>query len=178
MLLLVDRASRERLLEMPHRARGALLGPEYLPLLFGRGLQGFPDLPAGARRVTVQLPYLVAAAAARRSRAQPWQPLGGMAPLSGVGAVVQVGGQLALEAQQLLAVLARLRFVRLDRALGASACSSAARRSRSGAVRSACSVSIRVALLALALGQSSAPDPGRGAQPLADEAPLRRVHRP
>jgi hypothetical protein len=55
-LLLVDRASRDRLVELQivHEARYS--GPELLPLLFQAGLQGFPALPAGPRRVTVQLP--------------------------------------------------------------------------------------------------------------------------
>lgn len=55
-LLLIDRASRDRLVELQivHEARYS--GPELLPLLFQAGLQGFPALPAGPRRVTVQLP--------------------------------------------------------------------------------------------------------------------------
>jgi hypothetical protein len=56
LMLLVDRASRERLVEIRIEHEARYSGPEYLPLLFGAGLQGFPDLPAGARRVTVQLP--------------------------------------------------------------------------------------------------------------------------
>ena len=56
LMLLVDRASRERLLEIRIEHEARYSGPEYLPLLLGAGLQGFPDLPAGARRVTVQLP--------------------------------------------------------------------------------------------------------------------------
>lgn len=55
-LLLVDRASRERLVEIQitHDARHS--SPDLLPWLFDAGLQGFPALPPGARRVTVQLP--------------------------------------------------------------------------------------------------------------------------
>jgi hypothetical protein len=55
-LLLIDRASRDRLVELQivHEARYS--GPELLPLLIEAGLQGFPALPAGPRRVTVQLP--------------------------------------------------------------------------------------------------------------------------
>ena len=55
LMLLVDRASRERLLEIRIEHEARYSGPEYLPLLFGAGLQGFPDLPPGMRRITVPL---------------------------------------------------------------------------------------------------------------------------
>ena len=56
LMLLVDRASRERLVEIriEHEARHT--SPDLLPLMFEAGLQGFPDLPSGTRRVTIQLP--------------------------------------------------------------------------------------------------------------------------
>jgi hypothetical protein len=56
LMLLVDRASRERLVEIriEHEARHT--SPDLLPLMFEAGLQGFPDLPPGTRRVTIQLP--------------------------------------------------------------------------------------------------------------------------
>ena len=48
--------SRERLVEIriEHEARHT--SPDLLPLMFEAGLQGFPDLPPGTRRVTIQLP--------------------------------------------------------------------------------------------------------------------------
>lgn len=53
-LLLIDRPSRQVLLELRARAESHLSGDALLPPLFEAMLQGFPDIAPGTRRVTVQ----------------------------------------------------------------------------------------------------------------------------
>jgi hypothetical protein len=55
-LLFIDRASRDKLVEIQVRHEARYSSADYLPLLFDAGLSGFPDLKAGTRHVTVQLP--------------------------------------------------------------------------------------------------------------------------
>lgn len=55
-LLLIDRASRQVLVEVRVRHEGRVAGDDMLPLMLDAALQGFPDLPAGERRVTGMLP--------------------------------------------------------------------------------------------------------------------------
>lgn len=55
-MLLVDRASRDKLVEIRVQHEARYSSADYLPLLFDAGLSGFPDLPPGTRQVTVQLP--------------------------------------------------------------------------------------------------------------------------
>lgn len=55
-MLLIDRASRDKLVEIRAQHQARYSSADYLPLLFDAGLNGFPALPAGARQVTVQLP--------------------------------------------------------------------------------------------------------------------------
>jgi hypothetical protein len=55
-LLLLDRASRQPLVEVRVRHEGRLSVNVVRPLMFDAALQGFPLLPAGERRVTVSLP--------------------------------------------------------------------------------------------------------------------------
>jgi hypothetical protein len=55
-MLFTDRASRERLVEIRVQHEARYSSADFLPLLFDAGLSGFPDLKAGTRHVTVQLP--------------------------------------------------------------------------------------------------------------------------
>jgi hypothetical protein len=55
-MLLIDRASRDKLVEIRVRHEARYSSADYLPLLFDAGLSGFPALPPGTRQVTVQLP--------------------------------------------------------------------------------------------------------------------------
>lgn len=55
-LLFIDRASRDKLVEIRVQHEARYSSADYLPLLFDAGLSGFPDLKAGTRQVTVQLP--------------------------------------------------------------------------------------------------------------------------
>lgn len=55
-LLFIDRASRDKLVEIQVQHEARYSSADYLPLLFDAGLSGFPDLTAGTRHVTVQLP--------------------------------------------------------------------------------------------------------------------------
>lgn len=55
-MLFIDRASRDKLVEVQVIHEGRYSSADFLPLLFDAGLSGFPDLKAGIRHVTVQLP--------------------------------------------------------------------------------------------------------------------------
>jgi hypothetical protein len=55
-MLFIDRASRDKLVEVQVQHEARYSSADYLPLLFDAGLSGFPDLKAGTRHVTVQLP--------------------------------------------------------------------------------------------------------------------------
>jgi hypothetical protein len=55
-LLFIDRSRRENLVEIRVQHEARYSSADYLPLLFDAGLSGFPDLKAGTRQVTVQLP--------------------------------------------------------------------------------------------------------------------------
>ena len=55
-MLFIDRSRREHLVEIRVRHEARYSSADYLPLLFDAGLSGFPDLKAGTRQVTVQLP--------------------------------------------------------------------------------------------------------------------------
>lgn len=55
-MLFIDRASRDKLVEVQVVHEGRYSSADFLPLLFDAGLSGFPDLKAGTRHVTVQLP--------------------------------------------------------------------------------------------------------------------------
>jgi hypothetical protein len=55
-LLFIDRASRDKLVEIRAQHEARYSSADFLPLLFDAGLSGFPDLKAGTRHVTVQLP--------------------------------------------------------------------------------------------------------------------------
>jgi hypothetical protein len=55
-LLLLDRASRQPLVEVRVRHEGRLSVDTVRPLMLDAALQGFPQLQAGERRVTVSLP--------------------------------------------------------------------------------------------------------------------------
>lgn len=55
-LLFIDRTSRDKLVEIRVQHEARYSSADYLPLLFDAGLSGFPDLKAGTRQVTVQLP--------------------------------------------------------------------------------------------------------------------------
>lgn len=55
-LLFIDRASRDKLVEVQVQHEGRYSSADFLPQLFDAGLSGFPDLKAGTRHVTVQLP--------------------------------------------------------------------------------------------------------------------------
>lgn len=55
-MLFTDRASRDRLVEIRVQHEARYSSADFLPLLFDAGLSGFPDLKAGTRHVTVQLP--------------------------------------------------------------------------------------------------------------------------
>ncbi|MDZ7858881.1 hypothetical protein [Sphaerotilus sp.] len=55
-MLFIDRGRREHLVEIRVRHEARYSSADYLPLLFDAGLSGFPDLKAGIRQVTVQLP--------------------------------------------------------------------------------------------------------------------------
>ena len=50
------RTSRDKLVEIRVQHEARYSSADYLPLLFDAGLSGFPDLKAGTRQVTVQLP--------------------------------------------------------------------------------------------------------------------------
>lgn len=54
-LLLVDRASRQPLIESHVRYEARVVGESLLPALYEAALQGFPNLPTGERQVTVSL---------------------------------------------------------------------------------------------------------------------------
>jgi hypothetical protein len=54
-LLLVDRASRQPLIEAHVRYEARVAGENLLPALYEAALQGFPNLPSGERQVTVSL---------------------------------------------------------------------------------------------------------------------------
>ena len=55
-LLFIDRASRDKLVEIRAQHEARYSSADYLPLLFDAGLSGFPALVPGTRHVTVQLP--------------------------------------------------------------------------------------------------------------------------
>lgn len=55
-MLFIDRSRRENLVEIRVQHEARYSSTDYLPLLFDAGLSGFPDLQAGTRQVTVQLP--------------------------------------------------------------------------------------------------------------------------
>ncbi len=55
-LLFIDRASRDKLVEIRVQHEARYSSADYLPLLFDAGLSGFPTLTPGIRHVTVQLP--------------------------------------------------------------------------------------------------------------------------
>lgn len=55
-MLFIDRASRDKLVEVQVVHEGRYSSADFLPLLFDAGLSGFPDLKAGTRHVTVSLP--------------------------------------------------------------------------------------------------------------------------
>ncbi|MEY8875235.1 MAG: DUF4136 domain-containing protein [Leptothrix sp. (in: b-proteobacteria)] len=55
-LLLLDRSSHQVLVEVQARHESTYTGDDLLTAMFDATLQGFPDLPTGARRVTVALP--------------------------------------------------------------------------------------------------------------------------
>ena len=54
-LQLLDRATRQPLIEAHVRFEARIVDDSVLPALYEAALQGFPNLPAGERRVTVSL---------------------------------------------------------------------------------------------------------------------------
>lgn len=55
-MLLIDRASRDKLVEIQVRHEARYSSVDFLPLFFEAGLHGFPALVAGTRQITVQIP--------------------------------------------------------------------------------------------------------------------------